>query len=322
MRFLMHGFCLVACSLLAPYEYAHSATPECIVPGSPGGGGDLTCQLIKSALAEAKVFNEPMQVSYMPGGVGAVTYNTIVVQRPAEPDTLIAWSSGSLLNIAQGKFGRFDESAVRWVAAVGKSYGAIAVRSDSPYQNLDDLVKALKKQPRRVLFGSGGTAGGQDWVQAALIAKAAGIDIADLRYIALESGGESATALLGGYTEVSSTDVFESMPYVRRGQMRLLAVLAEQRLDGELKDIPTAKEQGYDIVCPVVRGYYLGPNVSDEDYARWKTLFDQQLASDQFARLRAERRLLPFALTGDELQAYVQQQVKHYKALIKDLRKE
>ncbi len=282
----------------------------------------MTCQLIKSALAEAKVFNEPMQVSYMPGGVGAVTYNTIVVQRPAEPDTLIAWSSGSLLNIAQGKFGRFDESAVRWVAAVGKSYGAIAVRSDSPYQNLDDLVKALKKQPRRVLFGSGGTAGGQDWVQAALIAKAAGIDIADLRYIALESGGESATALLGGYTEVSSTDVFESMPYVRRGQMRLLAVLAEQRLDGELKDIPTAKEQGYDIVCPVVRGYYLGPNVSDEDYARWKTLFDQQLASDQFARLRAERRLLPFALTGDELQAYVQQQVKHYKALIKDLRKE
>ncbi len=282
----------------------------------------MTCQLIKSALAEAKVFNEPMQVSYMPGGVGAVTYNTIVVQRPAEPDTLIAWSSGSLLNIAQGKFGRFDESAVRWVAAVGKSYGAIAVRSDSPYQNLDDLVKALKKQPRRVLFGSGGTAGGQDWVQAALIAKAAGIDIAELRYIALESGGESATALLGGYTEVSSTDVFESMPYVRRGQMRLLAVLAEQRLDGELKDIPTAKEQGYDIVCPVVRGYYLGPNVSDEDYARWKTLFDQQLASDQFARLRAERRLLPFALTGDELQAYVQQQVKHYKALIKDLRKE
>lgn len=322
MSFFLRRFFLIALSsLFASSVYAaEPGGPECIVPGSPGGGGDLTCQLIKSALSETKVFNEPMRVTYMPGGVGAVTYNTIAVRRPAEPNTIIAWSSGSLLNIAQGKFGRYDESAVRWVAAVGKSYGAIAVKSDSPYKNLDDLVKALKKNPRKVLFGSGGTAGSQDWLQTALIAKAAGIDISELRYIALEGGGESATALLGGYTEVSSTDIFESIPYVHRGEMRLLAVLSEERLDGELKDVPTAKEQGYDIVCPVVRGYYVGPEVSDEDYARWKATLDQQLASENFAKLRSERRLLPFAMTGDELSKYVKQQVENYKALIKDLR--
>lgn len=278
------------------------------------------CQLITTALAQSKVLDKPMQVTYMPGGVGAVTYNTIAAQRPAEAGTLVAWSSGSLLNIAQGKFGRFDEQAVRWVAAVGKSYGAIAVRSDSPYKNLDDLVKALKRQPRKVLFGSGGTAGGQDWVQAALIAKAAGIDIGELRYIALESGGESATALLGGYIEVSSTDVFEAVAHVQRGEMRLLAVLSEERLGGELQDIPTAREQGYEIVCPVVRGFYLGPKVSDEDYAWWKQTFDRQLASEQFAQLRRGARLLPFALTGDELDHYVKQQVAQYKVLIKALR--
>ena len=60
----------------------------------------------------------------------------------------MAWSSGSLLNLAQGKFGRFDESAVRWLAAVGTSYGAIAVKSDSPYKTLDDLVKALPPKYR------------------------------------------------------------------------------------------------------------------------------------------------------------------------------
>lgn len=321
MTFPSRRICLIACSLFATSLLAAPpSSPECIVPGSSGGGGDLMCQLITTALAQSKVLDKPMQVTYMPGGVGAVTYNTIAAQRPAEAGTLVAWSSGSLLNIAQGKFGRFDEQAVRWVAAVGKSYGAIAVRSDSPYKNLDDLVKALKRQPRKVLFGSGGTAGGQDWVQAALIAKAAGIDIGELRYIALESGGESATALLGGYIEVSSTDVFEAVAHVQRGEMRLLAVLSEERLGGELQDIPTAREQGYEIVCPVVRGFYLGPKVSDEDYAWWKQTFDRQLASEQFAQLRRGARLLPFALTGDELDHYVKQQVAQYKVLIKALR--
>ncbi|MDP1051314.1 tripartite tricarboxylate transporter substrate-binding protein, partial [Klebsiella quasipneumoniae] len=86
---------------------------------------------------------------------------------------------------AQGKFGRFDESAVRWLAAGGTSYGAIAVKADSPYKTLDDLVKALKKDPGSVVIGSGGTVGSQDWMQTALIAKAAGINPRELRYVAL-----------------------------------------------------------------------------------------------------------------------------------------
>lgn len=260
-----------------------------------------------------------MRVTYMPGGVGAVAYNAVVAQRPADAGTLVAWSSGSLLNLAQGKFGRFDESAVRWLAAVGTSYGAIAVKSDSPYKNLDDLVKALKKDPGSVVIGSGGTVGSQDWMQTALIAKAAGINPRDLRYVALEGGGEIATALLGGHIQVGSTDISDSMPHILSGDMRLLAVFSDERLDEpEMKNIPTAKEQGYDIVWPVVRGFYLGPKVSDEDYAWWKDAFDKLLASEEFAKLRDQRELFPFAMTGPELDTYVKKQVADYKVLAKE----
>lgn len=207
-----------------------------------------------------------MRVTYMPGGVGAVAYNAVVAQRPGDAGTITAFSSGSLLNLAQGKFGRFDENAVKWLAAIGTSYGAIAVRTDSPYKNLDDLVKALKADPSKVVIGSGGTVGSQDWMQTALIAKAAGINPRDLRYVALEGGGEIATALLGGHIQVGSTDISDSMPHILSGDMRLLAVFSEERLpEAAMANIPTAKEQGYDIVWPVVRGFYLGPKVSDED---------------------------------------------------------
>lgn len=167
----------LGCLLLSsPLHAAEPKRPECIAPASPGGGFDLTCKLIQSAMVNEKILTTPMRVTYMPGGVGAVAYNAVVAQRPADAGTLIAWSSGSLLNLAQGKFGRFDENAVRWLAAVGTSYGAIAVKSDSPYKNLDDLVKALKADPSKVVIGSGGTVGSQDWMQTALIAKAAGIN--------------------------------------------------------------------------------------------------------------------------------------------------
>ena len=137
---LAAGCLMFAGQLLAADPSKEPKRPECIAPASPGGGFDLTCKLVQSALVNQKLLTKPMRVTYMPGGVGAVAYNAVVAQRPADAGTLVAWSSGSLLNLAQGKFGRFDESAVRWLAAVGTSYGAIAVKSDSPYKNLDDLV--------------------------------------------------------------------------------------------------------------------------------------------------------------------------------------
>lgn len=290
--------------------------PECIAPAAPGGGFDLTCKLAQTALVQEKILSTPMRVTYMPGGVGAVAYNTVVAQRPDDPNSIVAWSSGSLLNLAQGKFGRFDESAVRWLAGVGTSYGAVAVRADSPYKNLDDLVQALRKDPSKVVIGAGGSVGGQDWMQTALLAKAAGIDPKKMRYVAMEGGGELATSLLGGHIQVASTDIADSVPHVQSGDMRILAVFSEERLPGDVtEDIPTAVEQGYDVQWPVIRGFYVGPKVSDEAYNWWKDAFDKLLASDDFAKLREQRELYPFAMTGDELDAYVKKRVGEYREL-------
>lgn len=320
MKSILSRAVLLASGLLLSSQLlAEPKRPECIAPAAPGGGFDLTCKLAQSALLESKLLKSPMRVTYMPGGVGAVAYNAVVAQRPADAGTITAFSSGSLLNLAQGKFGRFDENAVKWLAAIGTSYGAIAVRSDSPYKTLDDLVAAIKADPSKVVIGSGGTVGSQDWMQTALLARAAGIDPTRLRYVAMEGGGELATALLGGHIQVASTDISDSVPHIASGDMRILAVLSEERLpNATVSDIPTAKEQGYDVVWPVIRGFYVGPKISDEAYAWWKNAFDQLLASDEFARLREQRELYPLALTGNELDAYVKQQVSQYKQLAQE----
>ena len=66
---------------------------------------------------------------------------------------------------------------------------------------------------------------------------------------------------------------------------------------------------------PVIRGFYMGPEVSDEDFNWWKGQFDQMLARDDFSQLREQRDLFPLNMTGDELKAFVLKQVQEYKVL-------
>ncbi|MGF7449188.1 tripartite tricarboxylate transporter substrate binding protein, partial [Klebsiella michiganensis] len=117
MPFLRRAGAIALCLLTASALAAEAPSrTECIAPAKPGGGFDLTCKLIQVSLMETGAIEKPMRVTYMPGGVGAVAYNAIVAQRPGEPGTVVAFSGGSLLNLAQGKFGRYGVDDVRWLA--------------------------------------------------------------------------------------------------------------------------------------------------------------------------------------------------------------
>lgn len=170
--FLRHlsALALCLCSVSAYAAEAPSRT-ECIAPAKPGGGFDLTCKLIQVSLMETGAIAKPMRVTYMPGGVGAVAYNAIVAQRPGEPGTVVAFSGGSLLNLSQGKFGRYGVDDVRWLASVGTDYGMIAVRADSPWQDLPSFMAAMEKDPANIVIGAGASIGSQDWMKAALMAQ-------------------------------------------------------------------------------------------------------------------------------------------------------
>jgi putative tricarboxylic transport membrane protein len=268
---------------------------------------DLTCKLAQKALPDAK-----LKLAYLPGGIGAVAWHTLVSQRRAESDTLVAFSGGSLLNLAEGKFGKATANDVRWVAALGVDYGMIAVRADSPWHSLAELMDAIKQNPQQVLIGVSGTIGSQDWMKVALLARQAGIEPRRLRFVALEGGGETFTAMSANYVQVISGDASEAVLYAGPGNVRVLAVLAEHRLPGVLAAVPTAREQGYDIVWPVIRGLWMGPAVPDADYRRWVDAFARMEATPGFAQQRAAAGLYPFSLTGDALTRWVKQAILDY----------
>lgn len=291
-------------------------TPECIAPAKPGGGFDLTCRVAINSFQQTHILNHPMRTIYMPGGVGAVAYNTVVAQRPDDPNAIVAFSGGSLLNLAQGKFGKYNVNDVKWLAAIGTDYGVAVVRDDSPYKDLKSLMSALKQDPSKIILGAGGSVGSQDWMKAALTAKAAGIDYKKMRFVAFEGGGEAITALRGGHIQAYMGDAAEARGLLEGGNpVRVLAIFHTERLPGVLSDVPTATEQGYPINWPIIRGFYVGPKVSDADYNFWVNAFNTLMKTPEFAKLQEQQGLFPFNKTGAELDAFVKDRIKDYKEI-------
>ena len=292
---------------------------ECIAPAKPGGGFDLTCKLVQSALQDGKFIADPMRVTYMPGGIGAVAYNTVIAQKPDAANALVALSGGSLLNLAQGKFGRYTENDVRWLAAIGTDDGAVGVAENSPFKSRKDVMAAMKADPTKVVLGAGGTVGSQDWMKAALTARSGGVNPKTMRYVAFDGGGEALTALQGGHIHVFTGDAAEAQQQIKAGaKVRILAVMNDKRLTGDMANIPTATEQGFDVDWPIVRGFYLGPKVSDADYKVWADTFAKLMATPAYDKLRSERGLFPMAMTGAPLDAYVKKQVAGYRKLAEE----
>lgn len=302
-------------ALWPPAAVRAATTPpagECIIPAKAGGGFELTCRLAQQMLADSR----NLQLRYLPGGIGAVAYTEMVTQRPDQDSTIVAFSSGSLLNLAQGKFGPHTEHDVRWLAVVGADYGVIAVRKDSPLRTLGDLIRRMKSDASSVTFGAGGTLGSQDWFKAALLARAAGVSHKGFRFVAFEGGGDAMLALEGGHVTVFSGDAGEFSQFAAGSPgIRVLAVLSERRLTGPFTEVPTAREQGVDLVWPTARGFYLGAKVSQLAYDDWATQLRSAVSKPTYQQQLASYGLQPMGLFGEPLQDFIRTSMARYRKL-------
>lgn len=293
---------------------------DCVIPAKAGGGFALTCELARDALQAVRPLRPPLSQRFMPGGIGAVAFDRIATGELGGPGTLVAFSSGSLLNLAQGRFGPHPPSVVKWIAVLGTDYGVIAVHKDSPYKRLQDLVAALRQSPSRVVFGAGGSVGSQDWVKAAMLVRAAGSEHRSMRFVSFEGGGDALNALQGKHVDAFAGDAAEALKAMAAGApLRILAVLSENRLAGGLQGVPTAREQGVDVVWPTVRGLYISATTPASVSDAWAKAFRDAMAAPGYAGLLSKYGLYPLSMTGAPLDQYVDQRLTEYRELAPEL---
>lgn len=298
------------------FSYEPARKVECIAPSDPGGGWDFTCRTGGKVLSDLGLVPGNVQTINMAGAGGGVAYSHVVSKREGEENVLIAASTAVPTRLAQEQFPGMDVDMVRWIGTVGSDYGVIAVPEDSPYQNLNELMDALKDDIRSVKFAGASAKGGWDHLKALIAAKAAGVEtLREVPYLSYNNGGEALTQVVGGHLDAFTGDISEARGFWESGDLRILAILAPERLPGDFADIPTAKEQGIDAVGPNWRGFYMPAGISDNAYDYWVDAIETLYASDEWQTVMANNGLMPFHYTGEAFKELMEEQIDDIREL-------
>jgi putative tricarboxylic transport membrane protein len=292
-------------ALLSAMSVSSASATECIAPANPGGGWDFTCRQIGNILYEIKAVDAPVRVTNMAGGGGGVAFAHVASERSTDADLIVAASSATTTRLAQNAFAGLTADMVRFVGAIGADPGVIVVAKDSPLKNLSDMVEAIKADPGSVAFAGGSAVGGFDHMKPLQVMKAAGFnDITKIKYIGVDGGADAITQTIGGFTQAMTGDMSEIVGFIRSGDVRALAVLTEERVPG-FEDIPTAREQGFDVVAVNWRGLYVPKDISDADFNMWAERLQKVADSDQWKAAMTENGLAPFTKVGGDFQSWV-----------------
>ncbi len=294
--------------------------PECIAPANPGGGWDFTCRQVGKELQDLGLIDKTMQVVNVAGGGGGVAFAEVVNKRADDNDLIVAASSATATRLAQGAYPGNTTDQVRWLASIGADYGVIAVSADSEIETLPQLLDMIKADPRSVSVAGGSAVGGWDHLKVLIAASAYGVeDVRQVKYVAFDGGGEAVTQLLAGSVQAFTGDASEAKGFVDSGDIKVIAVLAPERLEGDFASFPTAKEQGVDAIGANWRGFYAPGGMSDAAYDTWVSKIGELYASDEWKEIMANNGLAPLDLQGDDFEQFVQNSVSEIQDISREI---
>jgi len=178
---------------------------------------------------------------------------------------------------------------------------------------------AIKADPKSVTFAGGSAVGGFDHLKPLMLLQRTGFtDITKVKYIGVDGGADAITQTVGGFTQAMTGDMSEIVGFLKSGDIRALAVLTEERVPG-FESIPTAKEQGYDVVAVNWRGMYVPKGVSDDTFNMWADRLQKVADSKEWAEAMVANGLAPFTKVGADFQGYVDTVVGEVRTLSKEL---
>lgn len=316
---------LATCAFLAGSVFTVSAADnypskplEIVAPANPGGGFDALARAVDRALNTEKLYPQPTSVANKPGGGGAIGF--AYMQAKAKDNyELIVYSPPLIIGNVNKTFpGKYTDLTP--LAKLITDYQIFLVKADSPYKTFKDLMDALKANPQAVKVAGGSAAGNMDHLAIVKVAKAYGVDVSKIVYLATNGGGEAIIAALGGNVAFVSTGIGEALGQIEAGTVRALAVSSAERRSGVLAKVPTVKEAlGLNVTYEVWRGIFGAPGMSKEAQDFWaktlKTMSGTATWKDSLTKLQ----WVDAYADAKEFKEFLADEYDSYSTLMKDL---
>ncbi|MFC7063821.1 tripartite tricarboxylate transporter substrate binding protein [Halobacillus seohaensis] len=289
---------------------------EIVAPAGAGGGWDTTARSVAKIMEEDGIIEEDIGVVNKPGGGGSIGWS--YVDNMDNPHNIFV-SSPPLIFVPLNGQSEIGYKDVTPLANMIADYGAFAVAEDAKWDNLNDLFDDMKEDPSQVTVVGTSSPGSMDHMQFIKIAKEAGVDIKNVKYVSAQDG-EGLTQILNDSADVYSTGVAETVEQVKADKIRVLGITSEERLEGDtLSEFPTAKEQGIDATFVNWRGFF-GPKDMDETALQY---YEEKLKevsdSEAFAEIRKQYGWEEMYMDNEEYKKFLDEQTEELGSLLEEL---
>lgn len=246
-----------------------------IVPFSAGGGLDLFARSLEKIAP--KYLGQPLVVVNKPGGGGTLGWDELV---NANPDgyTLGISAVDVLMHPLYGAKYHYP-SALEPIAQATTLPFVMVVPASEPWQDVNSLINYAKQHPGQLKFGHAGI-GSPGHIIGESFTKTANIS---LEQVPFHGGSDVTISLLGSHIQIGFVPPLTVKEQIKAGTLRALATTGEQRLtDPDLAQIPTFKEQGFDIVFNSWYGIATPKELPPEIKAKLEEGFKAMIADPEF----------------------------------------
>ena len=303
---------LPAVSRVASAQTYPSRPLRWIVGFPPGGGADIVSRIMAPWLAER--LGQPVVIENKPGASSNISIQT-VVNSPPDGYTLLLVTSSAAINATFYETLPFNLLRdIPPVAGLSRTPMVLEANPSVPAKTVVELIAYAKANPGKITMASYGT-GSTSHVAGELFKMMTGVNMAHVPY---RGGAPMVTDLLGGQVQVAIDVMSSSLPHIRSGALRALAVTTTTRLEA-LPDVPTVAETapGYELLAWTGIGVPRGtPPAVIEKLNRE---INAGLANPDIKARLAELTTMPMVFTPAEFGAYVAAETEKWGNVIRAL---
>lgn len=304
---------LAALTAFAPIAGAQSlGNLKIMAPASPGGGWDQTSRAIQTVLQNQNIA-KPVQVFNVPGAGGTIGLAQLV---NAKGDGNQLMTMGLVMVgaiITNGS--KVDLTKVTPIARLTGEYEVMVVPASSPYKTFKEFAAAWKAN--NALAVAGGSAGGTDHMLVGLLAKASGADPKKMNYVPFSGGGETLAAVLGNQVAAAVAGYGEFEAQIKAGKLRAIGISSAKRQAGI--DVPTFKEQGYNVELANWRGIVAPPTISAADKAKLIDALDKMHESKEWQDTLKTRGWTDLYMSGPKYALFLKTEANRAKGILQEV---
>ena len=268
---------------------------------SPGSSLDTMMRQLSKQLGEELGVEVP--VENRTGGSGAVAMSYVKSQ-PADGYIVLSTTSSMTFTMAKGQV-PFTPDDFVVLRALQSEPSSIAVRADSELETLDDFVAQMKEDPEALSVGGYASAGFHQVVYYRLQQEAG----FEGDWVPFDGGNEAALALLGGHIDAAVMTPSSAQAQIDNGELRLLGVSTDERSE-YFPDVPTFKEQGYDIVESIWRGVMVPTGTPQEAIDTLVSAIDEVQASEEWQTFMKNNLQSRLNRSQEQMQEQVRSEVE------------